>query len=164
MRSEHRYEVTVEWQGNNGTGTSGYRDYSRKHTIYASGKHPVEGSADSYFWGDSDRWNPEEMLLASLSQCHMLSYLYVAARDGIVVTSYRDRVSGTIRLDGGGGGEFTSATLSPVVTIAEEEMALSARTAHQIAGKLCFIARSVNFPIAYEPVIHYQDSSGEARV
>ena len=88
MERDHQYAVTVVWQGNQGTGTSGYREYSRANEVTAVGKaHPIVGSADRTFHGDRERWNPEELLLAALSQCHMLSYLHVATRHGVVVTA-----------------------------------------------------------------------------
>jgi organic hydroperoxide reductase OsmC/OhrA len=110
MRLEHSYAVTVEWLGNRGTGTSGYRDYGREHTVRAAGKHDLEGSSDRVFHGNADRWNPEELLLAALSQCHLLSYLHVAANAGVIVTGYTDDAVGTMMQTPNGGGRFTAAT------------------------------------------------------
>lgn len=96
MELDHRYAVSTVWQGNLGTGTSGYRQYSRANEVTATGKlHPIAGSSDRPFRGDPERWNPEELLLAALSQCHMLSYLHVATRHGIVVTAYSDDATAT---------------------------------------------------------------------
>ncbi len=153
MHNEHHYSVAVEWQGNTGTGTSGYRDYGRQHSVSAEGKHMIEGSADKPFRGDPARWNPEEMLLAALAQCHMLSYLHVAVESGVVVTAYSDAATGTMTLDGRGGGSFTEAVLHPLVTVADESMVEAARAAHARASELCFIANSVNFPVRHEPII-----------
>ena len=147
----HDYAVRVQWQGNLGTGTSGYRDYGRDLLISAEGKADIEGSADRPFRGTPERWNPEELLLAALAQCHMLSYLHVAVKNGIVVTDYEDDAVGTM-LQVGEGGHFTSVTLRPVVTIAAGDPEL-ARSIHAEAGELCFIASSVNFPVLHEPVI-----------
>jgi organic hydroperoxide reductase OsmC/OhrA len=153
MELDHRYAVSTVWQGNLGTGTSGYRQYSRANEVTATGKlHPIAGSSDRPFRGDPERWNPEELLLAALSQCHMLSYLHVATRHGIVVTAYSDDATATMR-QAGDGGAFTEAVLRPVVTIASGDPAL-AESLHAEAARLCFIASSVNFPVRHEPTIH----------
>ena len=151
MKLEHRYAVDLEWTGNRGTGTSGYKDYGRDHTVSAEGKHPVEGSADRTFFGDRDRWNPEELLLAALAQCHMLSYLAEAARAGVVVVGYTDAATGVMEQTSNGGGHFTSATLRPRVTIADPAQAELAMSLHHPAAEKCFIAASVNFPVGHEP-------------
>jgi len=146
---EHSYEVGLEWLGNRGTGTSDYKSYGREHVVRASGKHPIEGSADRAFRGDTERWNPEELLLAALSQCHLLSYLHVAASHGVVVTAYTDSAVGTMEQTADGGGHFTSATLRPIVTIEGDDIAL-AESLHAEASRKCFIAASVNFPVGHE--------------
>ncbi|MEO7005599.1 MAG: OsmC family protein [Terrimesophilobacter sp.] len=151
MNGEHHYAVRLQWQGNRGTGTSGSRAYGRQHTISASGKPSIEGSADRTFHGDADRWNPEELLLASLSQCHMLSYLYVAVSHGIVVTDYTDEPIGTLVETGDGGGHFSSVILRPVVTVASVADLEAADACHREASGKCFIANSVNFPVTHQP-------------
>ncbi|MGP3972330.1 OsmC family protein [Streptomyces sp. 6N223] len=151
---EHGYEVTVRWTGNTGPGTSGYKAYSRDTDITAAGKPTmIAASADPTFLGDAERWNPEEMLVASLSQCHMLSYLAVCSLKKVVVTAYEDVASGTMREERGGGGRFTEVVLRPVVTVAEEGMVAEATALHERAHAICFIANSVNFPVRHEPVI-----------
>ncbi len=153
VRSEHHYSTTIEWLGNRGTGTSGYRDYGREVLVVAEGKDPIEGSADRTFHGDADRWNPEDLLLAALSQCHLLSYLHVAVLHGIVVTAYTDDAEGTMELDQDGGGRFTSVTLHPRVTVASADMVDAALRAHREASDKCFIANSVNFAVLHEPQV-----------
>lgn len=153
MNLEHHYAVSLEWTGNRGTGTSGYRAYGRQHTLSAAGKPAIEGSADRTFHGDAERWNPEELLLSALSQCHLLSYLHVAVSRGVVVTAYTDSPVGTMRQSDDGGGRFASATLRPVVTVESESMVDEALAAHAEASRKCFIAASVNFPVAHEPRI-----------
>ncbi|MFF8818590.1 MULTISPECIES: OsmC family protein [Leucobacter] len=152
MQNEHEYQIEVEWQGNRGTGTSGYRDYGRELVIRAAGKEELQGSADPTFRGDRGRWNPEELLVTALAQCHMLSYLHMAVRAGVVVTSYRDAAVGVMRQEGL-GGEFTEVTLRPQVTVSDASMIDAARAAHRDAFENCFIARSVNFPVTHEPTI-----------
>ena len=148
---DHDYAVRVEWQGNLGTGTSGYRDYGRDLLVTAEGNAPIEGSADKPFRGTPERWNPEELLLAALAQCHMLSYLHSAVKNGIVVTTYSDAATGAMRQEGE-GGHFTSVTLHPVVTISAGDPEL-ANSLHAEASANCFIAQSVNFPVLHEPTV-----------
>lgn len=154
MKHDHQYAVRVEWTGNAGSGTTGYRDYGRQHLISAEGNPTIEGSADTPFRGTPERWNPEELLLAALSQCHMLSYLHVAVKHGVVVTAYVDDAEGEMR-QVGDGGHFTGVTLRPTVTISVGDPEL-ARTIHSEANALCFIASSVNFPVRHEPTIRVE--------
>lgn len=151
MDFDHQYVVTVEWQGDRGTGTSGYRDYGRENRVTAPGKAAIDGSADPAFRGDAARWNPEEMLLAALAQCHMLSYLHVAVMNGVVVTAYTDAAVGTMRQTHDGGGHFTAVTLRPRVQVADASMIELAASLHHEASEKCFIAASVNFPVGHEP-------------
>ena len=148
---EHGYAVTVTWSGNRGEGTSSYRAYGRDHAIRADGKrHAIDGSADRTFHGDADRWNPEELVIAALAQCHMLSYLHVAADAGVVVVDYVDAASGTLETSADGGGALTEAVLRPVVTLASGGDTELADRLHERAAELCFIANSVSFPVRHE--------------
>lgn len=150
---EHRYALTTTWTGNRGTGTSGYRDYTRDVSIAVDGKPELLASADRPFRGDPTRWNPEDLLLAALSECHLLSYLHACATVGVVVTSYRDEATGTMREDGLGGGAFAEVLLRPQVTVADAEMVEAAERAHEQAHDWCFIANSVNFPVRHEATV-----------
>lgn len=152
MGESHEYTVDIEWLGNRGTGTSGYREYGRQLVVRAAGGRELEASADPTFHGDADRWNPEELLVAALAQCHMLSYLHMAVRAGVVVTAYTDAAQGTMQQEGV-GGHFTEVTLRPVVTVADKSMVDRARDAHAAAREACFIANSVNFPVRHEPMV-----------
>jgi organic hydroperoxide reductase OsmC/OhrA len=150
--TDHHYALAVEWQGNRGTGTSGYRDYGRTVLLRAEGKPDLLGSADPTFRGDADRWNPEELLVAALSQCHLLSYLHSAVNHGVVVVAYADEPVGTME-QVGQGGRFTSVVLRPTVTVAEASMVETARAIHHEASTNCFIAASVAFPVTHEPTV-----------
>jgi organic hydroperoxide reductase OsmC/OhrA len=150
--SQHNYSLTVRWTGNLGDGTSSYRGYSRDHDIVIPGLPVLKGSADPTFHGDRERYNPEQLLLAALAQCHMLSFLHVAVKHRVVVTDYRDEATGHLRLNQDGSGQFESVTLNPQVTLANEAHVALAEQMHQEANKLCFIARSVNFPVRHVPV------------
>jgi organic hydroperoxide reductase OsmC/OhrA len=153
---QHHYQARVGWTGNRGTGTSGYRDYARAHEVSSGDKPMIAGSADPAFRGDAARWNPEEILVVSLSQCHMLWYLHLCAAAGIVVVDYVDEASGTMVEDADGGGHFTEVTLRPHVTVSASTDLDAARELHARAHRLCFIARSVNFPVHHEPLIAHQ--------
>ncbi|MCC2275826.1 OsmC family protein [Streptomyces sp. ET3-23] len=157
MTETHTYDVTIEWTGNLGPGTAGYRSFSRAHEVLAEGKTPIAASSDPAFRGDPDRWNPEELLVASVAQCHMLWYLHLCAVGGVTVVDYEDRAHGVMTMDAsGGGGRITEVVLRPEVTVAEASMTDKARALHGDVHAVCFIARSVNFPIRHEPVVRVQ--------
>lgn len=152
MSHQHHYTVDVEWTGNRGSGTDGYRNYGREHLIRIEGKPELAGSADPAFRGDATRHNPEDMLVTALSTCHMLSYLHMATVAGVVVTAYRDVAEGTMVTEGN-GGRFSQVVLHPVVTITAASDVAKAEAAHDDAHHACFIANSVNFPVRCEPRI-----------
>jgi organic hydroperoxide reductase OsmC/OhrA len=149
----HEYAVHVRWTGNTGQGTSGYRIYSRDHELSADEKPPVPGSSDPAFRGDPTRYNPEELLVGSLSACHMLWYLHLCAVAGIVVTEYIDDAIGKMEQTADGGGRFTSVVLRPAITVEPGADLSRAEALHEQAHGLCFIARSVNFAVLCEPRI-----------
>jgi len=154
MEREHRYEATVTWTGNRGEGTAGYKAYGRDHTIACPGKPAIRGSADTVFRGDADRHNPEDLLVAALSACHMLWYLHLCSIAGVVVTAYEDTASGVMETGPpDGAGQFSRVTLAPRVTIAAGSCAETAARLHETAGANCFVARSVNFPVEHRPEI-----------
>jgi organic hydroperoxide reductase OsmC/OhrA len=149
---EHAYALTAEWTGNRGGGTTGYREYGRNVVLRIDGKPDLPASADTPFRGDADRWNPEELLLAALSECHLLSYLHVAVRHGVVVTGYTDAATGAMVVTPDGAGHFTRVDLHPSVALADESQRELADSLHAQANRLCFIANSVNFPVHHAPV------------
>ncbi len=150
---DHHYALTTVWTGNRGSGTSGYRDYDRDVTIQVPGKPELLASADRPFRGDPQRWNPEDMLLSALSECHLLSYLHACVTAGVVVVSYRDAATGFMREDGAGGGAFVEVVLRPEVVVADSSMIPAAEAAHAQANAWCFIANSVNFPVRHEATV-----------
>jgi organic hydroperoxide reductase OsmC/OhrA len=153
VRGEHRYDVAVRWTGNLGEGTSGYRGYSRAHVVSTAGRPDIAGSSDPTFRGETDRWNPEQLLVAALSQCHMLWYLHLASSAGVVVVDYLDEAVGVMIEGEDGGGQFGEVLLRPSVTVTEERMVERALAKHGEVGAKCFIARSVNFPVRHEPTV-----------
>jgi organic hydroperoxide reductase OsmC/OhrA len=150
---DHSYALQVRWTGNTGEGTKNYRSYARDYLIQAEGKAAVEGSSDPAFRGDVLRYNPEELLVASLSSCHMLWYLHLCAVNGVVVLGYEDAASGTMRETDSGSGSFAKVELHPKVTIASNSDSAKATTLHEEAHKNCFIANSVNFSVQITPCI-----------
>lgn len=151
--AEHTYATSLRWSGNRGEGTASYRGYGREHVISAPGKPDLAASSDPAFRGDSSRWNPEELLVAALSSCHLLFYLHLCADAGVVVVDYEDDAGGVMVQGADGGGEFREVVLRPRVTVAEEAMVEAAVAQHARAHGLCFIARSVNFEVRHEPLV-----------
>lgn len=157
MAKLHTYSVDVIWTGNRGEGTRDYRAYSRDHRIEARGKTAIDGSSDPAFRGDSARWNPEELFLASLSSCHMLWYLHLCAASGIVVRRYEDRAAGEMQEERDGGGRFARVVLRPKVDIAAAADRDRARALHAEAHHKCFIANSVACPVDVEDTLTASD-------
>ena len=151
MKGQHNYSLSVKWTGNRGQGTTGAADYDRSHIISVKNKVDISGSSDTPFRGDASRHNPEDMLVASLSTCHMLWYLHLCADAGVIVTDYTDNATGTMAELTTGGGHFIEVVLHPLVTVKEASMISMANELHEKAHEKCFIANSVNFPVRHEP-------------
>jgi organic hydroperoxide reductase OsmC/OhrA len=149
MEKQHHYNVDIQWTGNRGVGTSGYTTYDRAHNILVEGKEIIKASSDPAFRGDASRYNPEELLLASLSSCHMLWYLHLCADNGIIVNSYLDNATGKME-ENNSGGKFIEVVLRPKVMISENSMLEKALLLHEEAHSKCYIANSVNFPVRHE--------------
>lgn len=147
----HQYKAGLTWTGNSGAGTSDYRSYERAHELTGpDGKPTILGSSDRAFRGDKSRWNPEDLLVASLSACHMLAFLHRAALAGVNVVEYTDEASGTMKETSDGGGAFVEVVLHPVVTVQTADMADRCEQLHDEAHARCFIASSVAFPVRHE--------------
>jgi organic hydroperoxide reductase OsmC/OhrA len=158
MAHEHRYRVRTLWTGAGSGPTADYRGYSREYVVEIEGKPPLAGSADPSFRGDPALHNPEELLVAALSACHMLSYLALCARGGVGVVSYEDTATGTMTLRDG-KLRFTEVTLHPMVTIRAGDDPAKARALHRQAHAECFIASSVNFPVQNQPRVTEAESA-----
>ncbi|MCR8556025.1 OsmC family protein [Mucilaginibacter sp. BJC16-A38] len=155
--SEHHYKATITWTGNLGSGTSNYRAYERNHVISVIGKPEIPASSDPSFRGDKTRYNPEELLVSSLSSCHMLWYLHLCSVAGVVVVDYSDEAIGVMVETADGGGYFKDVTLFPKVTVTEASMIEKANALHHEANKMCFVANSVNFPVKHSPTCQVSD-------
>lgn len=152
MSGEHHYKATIKWTGNKGSGTDNYKNYERSHKICIENKFDILGSSDPAFRGDSTKHNPEDLLISSLSACHMLWYLHLCSEAGVVVVDYIDNATGVMVETSNGGGQFTEVTLNPVVTVTKDSMIDKANELHRKANELCFIANSVNFPVKHKPI------------
>jgi organic hydroperoxide reductase OsmC/OhrA len=154
LQHEHVYRVATTWTGNRGAGTRDYRAYGRDSEIVGVGKTSSIGlSADASFRGDASRYNPEELLVGALSSCHMLWYLHLCADAGIVVTAYRDDAAGRMVTYDDGSGEFAEVVLNPRATIADASRVADALAVHERAHHMCFIARSMKFPVRLEAAV-----------
>ena len=156
MKGQHQYKLKIKWTGNKGSGTSGYREYERSHSILVENKVEIHGSSDPAFLGDKNKYNPEELLVASLASCHMLWYLHLCAEAGVIVVDYLDSATG-IMIENQVGGRFKEVTLHPFVTVSEISMINKAKALHNKAHELCFIANSVNFPVRHEAEIKVEN-------
>ena len=152
MLRTHHYSTNLTWAGNLGSGTATYTGYSRNHSIVVEGKPVIAASADPKFRGDHNRYNPEEMLVASLSSCHMLWFLHLCSEAGIIVIAYEDAAEGIMQEEDNGSGRFTEVVLHPVVTVKDEANIVLMNQLHEEAHKKCFIANSCNFPVKCEAV------------
>jgi organic hydroperoxide reductase OsmC/OhrA len=150
---QHTYTIRVDWTGNDGQGTKSYRSYRRDHVLSSEGKPQILGSSDPSFRGDAVRYNPEELLVAALSSCHMLSYLHLCAINQVIVEDYWDAAAGIMEERADGSGRFIRALLRPRVTIAAGSNQAKAEGLHHEAHEKCFIANSVNFPVELQPEI-----------
>ena len=151
MAHIHRYKAETTWVGNLGKGTSEYKGYSRNHDIAVAGKANLLCSSDPSFRGDPSRHNPEELLVASVSSCHMLWYLHLCSANGVVVEEYSDEAFGEMQENADGSGQFINITLTPRVKVADESMIEKANALHHQANSMCFIARSLKFPVHHKP-------------
>lgn len=162
MSKEINYRVTMKWTGNKGAGTSGYKSYDRNYELHSPGKPTVPGSSDPAYRGDKTRYNPEELLVSSLSACHMLWYLHLCAEAGVVVISYNDEAKGRMTEDNERGGWFTEVQLFPKVEVTKIEMVRRAQSLHHKAHAMCFIANSVNFPVTIHPACVAAEKGNDA--
>jgi len=152
MNKYHNYYLSLKWTGNSGEGTKNYTGYERSHTIFVENKPEIFASSDAKFRGDNTKHNPEELLIASISSCHMLWYLHLCSEAGVVVLDYSDNATGTMEETKTGGGHFTEVILNPVVIVEDESMINKATQLHKKANELCYVANSLNFKVLHKPI------------
>ena len=158
MKKQHNYAATVKWTGNKGKGTSNYKEFERSHSISIDNKPTILGSSDPAFLGDNTKYNPEELLLASLSSCHMLWYLHLCSVSNIIVTKYTDNATAIMLETSNGNGYFSEASLNPIVIVSDATMIKRAIELHKKANEHCFIANSVNFKILHNSTCMVKES------
>jgi len=151
MAHEHTYKLTAVWTGNKGEGTKNVRNYDRSHTVSIQGKSELFLTTDNAAVGDKSKLNPEDLLVSALSSCHLLSYLYLCAMEGIVITSYTDNATGIMIEEASGAGSFKEVTLNPIFSVTDESMVERAIELHHKAHEICYIANSVNFEVKCNP-------------
>jgi organic hydroperoxide reductase OsmC/OhrA len=148
MTKKHSYTAEIRWTGNRGEGTAHYRAYDRTWSVTTPGKPEIACSNDPLLGGDPSLHNPEDLLLSSVASCHMLWFLHLASEAGLTVSAYADRPQGAAELAPSGAGRFTAVTLCPQITLAPGDDPAVADAVHARIHEVCFIARSVAFPIS----------------
>jgi organic hydroperoxide reductase OsmC/OhrA len=154
--SAHSYQAVIEWSRDGARFTD--NRYSRGHRWRFDGGVEVPASASPQVvplpMSVAAAVDPEEAFVASLSSCHMLFFLSLAAKRGFVVDAYRDEAVGLMAKDGGGRLAMTRVTLRPEVRYDGEKSPTRAEedALHHEAHEECFIARSVRTEVACEPV------------
>ncbi len=151
MGFQHLFKVKATWFSSKKQTISSSKVYTKSHTIAIEGKPILNVSAAKAFKGDPKLYNPEDLLLSSISSCHMMSYIYVCEKEGIEIISYSDEAEATLEVAGDGSGRFMEARLHPKVIIRNPDMIAAALRLHKKANELCFIANSCNFPILHFP-------------
>ncbi|HEX6966324.1 MAG TPA: OsmC family protein [Gemmatimonadaceae bacterium] len=159
----HTYTARLVWEGNTGEGTRSYTSYSRRYRVRMPGKPELAGSSDPAFRGDAELYNPEDLFLAAVSACHMLSYLALCARQRVRVLAYEDHAEGAMTVYAGGGGRFTEITLHPCVTVDGDEQIELATRLHDAAHERCFIANSCRVPIRHDALVRAEASASPVR-
>ncbi len=157
MDKIHSYSTKLKWTGNQGTGTSGYRGYQRDYEIKSAVKPIIHGSSDPSFLGNPQKYNPEELLVASVSSCHMLWYLHLCSQEGIIVIRYEDDAQGRMIEYRDGRGVFESIVLKPKILVAKNSMIKEAIELHTKANEMCFVANSLSIRVEHKPEVSCRD-------
>ena len=148
--AEHRIKLTWE----KGAAPFTYEGYPRNHEIaFKNGQETMIASASPAYKGDAGKADPEDLLVASLSSCHMLSFLAIASKKKVTVISYEDDAVGFLEHDSGAGKGaglwITRVILRPKVTCDADAGTLA--EIHHLAHEACFIANSVKTDVRIEP-------------
>ena len=157
MQDVPLYQITLSYPASTTQAVPPDVAYSRNSALQSQGKPIVNASSPATYGGDDARYNPEELMLMSLAQCHMLTYLAIAAKKQIKILHYEDRAVGQLGVGkiGGIGVEgkisLQQVTLHPRVTVPKGTNLDDARHIHIKAHANCFMANSVNFPVTTEP-------------
>ncbi len=146
--SEHR--SFLSW--NRSTPDFVYETYDRTHALKFEGGQSVQASSAPEFLGKAQNVNPEEMLAAALSSCHMLTFLAVAAKSRLTVDSYKDETTAYLEKNEAGKLAVTRVVLRPRVKLGSTVDAAKFTSLHEKAHHNCFIANSVSCSVQVEAV------------
>ena len=150
------YRATVDWALEDGADFLAGR-YSRGHSVVFEGGHAVPGTASAHVvgnkWSVAGAVDPEQMLVGSISTCHMLTFLHMARNAGFAVTRYRDEAIGVMEKNAAGRVAVTKVTLRPEIAYeGKRPTEAEADHLHHLAHEECFIANSVTTQIVVEEV------------
>jgi len=149
MAQDTIFEGTLRWHGQPADLAFTYDTLNRSTTMSFAGGASIDASAPSVYKGDDSKPNPETLMLASLMQCHFLTFMAVASKSGATVLSYSDRASGRLAMKDG-RIRYVEVTLHPKVALADPAHAAKLASFHEKAHANCFMANSVNFPVLVE--------------
>ena len=149
--AEHR--ITLNWSRDGGPYARG--NYKAAHTVRFQGGQSVVSSAAPEFGGDAAHTDPEQLLVASLSSCHMLTFLAVAANRGYVPDTYQDDAEGTLGKNEQGVTVMTHVLLRPRVAFSGDKRPTPEEyeQLHARAHKGCFMANSVKTEVEVKPIL-----------
>ena len=151
MNNSHQFNAQLNWNLKEKPDNFKGRFYTKNHSISFDQKTDLEISAAKTFKGDPTLHNPEDLLLASLTSCHMMSFLYCCSVENLEVLKYVDNSELILNVNSDGSGKITKAILNPLVKFATEVEIFDLNLLHKKASKLCFIANSCNFTIEVNP-------------
>ena len=155
--SNHYFKASLQWNLKSEADFKSKKIYTKNHTISFEGKESISVSAAKVFKGDPTLVNPEDLLLSSVTSCHMMSYLYVCQQNNIEILSYQDHSEAILEVNSDGSGKITKIILNPTIKIKDESKIDLAISLHKKANQLCFIANSCNFPILHHPSVYAED-------
>jgi organic hydroperoxide reductase OsmC/OhrA len=162
MSREHHFSTRVRWTGAQEAdprdplvpqpGAGGVSRYTRDMQVEPAGKPVILGSSSRAFKGDDARYNPEDLLLASLGECHVLTYLALAGKEKIRLLALEVDVNGVLALVDG-KMRFREATIVARTRVANAADSERAHALHDAAHADCFMSNSVNFPIRVQRTV-----------
>ena len=150
MADHPTFTTRLTWTGQQLPEPVATRTYTTLYEIGPEGKPVVPGAAPPAYGGDGARYNPEDFMLASLTSCHMLTFLAVAAKSRVIVLGYRDTADAALGMKDG-KLRMVDALLRPHVVVGTAEEAGRLGALHEKAHANCFMANSVNFTVRIEP-------------
>lgn len=136
-----RYQNNVHWSS------------GRRGQAHASDKPALDIASPPEFKGESGRWTPEDLFVACVNSCTLLTFIAFAEREGLAFTSYESSAEGVLEFSPG-GYQFTEVVLHPQITVKSEEDAALARAVLDSAHMACLVSRSVKSTVKIVPQFH----------